>query len=122
LHGCAARCSFLCTAAGRHWINQIIFICIQEAYRSISYSDSQAIQSASISIWDQPEIWSKILSWQVDHILSQALDELLRDEWRPWLFSSFLCLQIFLDLLQEGTHHDVVFKNQLVSFWWGCDY
>jgi hypothetical protein len=56
LRDCATRRSFLCTAAGRRWINQRIFMCIQEAYISIFYCDSQAIRGANISIRDQPEI------------------------------------------------------------------
>jgi hypothetical protein len=117
----AAGCSFLHTTAGRNWINQKMIVRIQMLHIIIPCCESQAIHTADISIWDQPEIWSKILPWQVDHISLWAWDGLLGRKGEILLFPSFLFPQISLDLSSSCVHRNTVFKDQSVSSWWGCD-
>jgi hypothetical protein len=77
LRGCATKCSFLCTAAGRRWINQRIFMRIQEAYIIISYCDSQvkpcggSISQYEISLkFDQKFCLEKLIIYRCKHSMS----------------------------------------------------
>jgi hypothetical protein len=70
LCGCATWCSFLCTAAKRRWINQRIFMCIQDTYNHFLLRKPYRGQYLNLrSAWNLIKIFA-LASWS--HIVAST--------------------------------------------------